>query len=961
MAEGGSSPLRDPGGLHMYNINGGTHKLAELIPQPSMGVGLSNPSVNDLGLFSDNMSSAYQTDTGLQNNSYIQVEPLKYNDQIGMFDEMKRQPTQMHSQAYFTNLDNLNNPNMYEQGSENSFAGNSDLYKASSGNLGGYIEMLGNSDSLMNIKQEKPDYNDHINLPTNNHSPETSYATNTCVGDWNYYNAVPNTNNYHEVHPPNAGNYSMFNIQSSVPSFNPPPSYSGTNMQSTLPSNVDIHNQSKKITQSILGLDWNQENLYKSRLYSNIEVENTTRKRKNENTGQRGGKSRRKRSNELGSHSKTVASILMSDDKSSVFKKDDSASKSPVLNVLDSAERNSLVTKLMDNLRTTVQFESFCLSFPRTKKKENAFRRKVLATANLVQSIPAIDVRSGTFPVNYLMGATKLLANFNMALKKTGTKNASSSDDGNECNTENKNASVSQVEENLPHSIFWVLKIGDHLISANWEGQFVMAMNPVLEVLTVSIFQFQPNFTMEGITCLQQCKLSKDLAKDILENMEMFEVSRQLRCDINLKKVVQLYLYKPYDEQNEGCLIIEVSEKPQYYQRWLHTSAIDKNKWQERNSFLSKASDSSSNYTISIGGLVSELNEVVALMLANNEELKEIYEVGKDKSFEIVPSNGFTAEGDKLKENGDYKTVVSSRSQRHKKCIRKLGSNVIKLRKEIVEVLKANSITDLSESPSNNLDVKEEGNVDVSLGLHFNPQVCGCFSDYVNYSCDSASELNSILNQKIQPKHHGYYENDFELEKVPNSNIDELTVGTLMSSKCSDAVYFSFCTKVIGQVGYDHHCSACRKCRTMHYWHCNNCDQCSESVSICVFCGHIRNDQSRSVIKPLSVFRSQLVTGTISEDDIKEQWVYMLNLPDEDVLDLNNIPCDVDDTDSMEYNSSNAMVDQLGLLNPVGFLLGQPLTGASRRYRRHKGVSFEGKSPAKSASQTSTGSSCSVQ
>lgn len=956
MAEGGSPPVRDPGGLHMYNINGGAHKLAELVPQPTVGVGLNNLGVNELGMYSDNISSGYQSEAGLQNN-YIQVEPMRFNDQVGMYDDLKTQSSQMPSQSYFTNLDNLNNPsNMYEQSTENAYNSTTDMYKSGAGSMGGYIEMLGNSDTMMAIKQEKPDYSDHIGLSTNNHSPETTYASNTCVNEWNYYNAVPNSNNYQEVNPPPmAGNYAMFSVPPNPHSFNPSPMYSGSEMPATLPSNVDIHNQSKKITQSILGLDWNQENLYKSRLYSNMDLENNGRKRKGDSTGNRNVKSRRKKSNDLGSHSKTVASILMSDNNVAVSNKDDSAGKA---NLLDSGGRNSLVSKLMDNLRTTVQFESFCLSFPRTRRKENAFRKKVLATTTLVQSIASKDIRSSTFPVSYLMGATKLLANFNMALKNMDAKIAVPNDEGDECNTESMNFSVGQVEENLPHSIFWVLKVGDHSISANWEGQFVMAVNPIQAVLTISIFQFQPNFSNEGILCLQQAKLSKDLANDIMENMELFEVSRQLRCDINLKKVIQLYLYRPYGEQNEGCLVIEVSEKPKYFQRWLHTSAVDKNKWRERTSFISKESEKS-NQIICIGGLVTELNEVVALMLANSSELKQVYEIGINKTFEIVPSNGFTSD-DKSNGNSEDKEIVSTRSHKHKKCIRKLGSNVIKLRKEILEVLNTHRIKDLTDFQTNNLDVKEEGNVDVSLGIYFKDHVCKCFSDYVNYSCDSANELNSILQRKILPEIHGFNEHDFDLKKVPGGDIHQITVGNLLSSGCSDIVYFSFCAMDVGQLGHEHHCSACRKCRTLRLWHCANCDRCSESKSICVYCGHVRDDQSKCVIKPLSVFRSQIVNGTISVDDIKEQWLLMLNLPDNDLVDLSRPYFDCEDTDSMEYNSTNAMIDQLGLLNPVGFLLGQPLTGASRRYRRHKGVSLGEKGPVKSGGQSS-GSSCSVQ
>ncbi|KAH3846156.1 hypothetical protein DPMN_088453 [Dreissena polymorpha] len=70
--------------------------------------------------------------------------------------------------------------------------------------------------------------------------------------------------------------------------------------------------------------------------------------------------------------------------------------------------------------------------------------------------------------------------------------------------------------------------------------------------------------------------------------MEQFEVSRQLRCDVNLTKVKQLYLYRPSAVSDIGCLVLETTEKPTFFQKWLHTSAEDKNKWHKRKDFFSK-------------------------------------------------------------------------------------------------------------------------------------------------------------------------------------------------------------------------------------------------------------------------------------------------------------------------------------------------------------------------------------
>lgn len=934
----------------MYSLNGGNHKMAELVPQSPVVMGMSGQPGVELGIYGDTSMPDYSMD----DTSYIDVEPLNFNDSNRMYEELKR-PSSSHMQPFFGNLDNMHSAsNIFEQNSSG-FSSLPDLFKNNSDGMSGYIDMLGSSESLLTIKQEKPDYHENRTMGIGNHSQETNFVANTCVEDWNYYNSMSNSNSFQNGPAHSPSGYGSFNMQAG-------PSYHSNIINNTpvvpqLPTNIDIHNQSKKITQSLLGTEWSSDTTYNPKLYSNHEIETTGRKRKNESdrvTG-KGAKSRRKKLNDIGGHSKTVASILMSDNTAG-FK---TAKHSPNdACILDSSERNALVSTLMDNLRTTVLFESFCLSFPRTDAKENAFRYKVLGTANTIDTIMTKWITSKPFPANFLMGASKCLSNFNTALKNSGNKGVND-DEFN--NIDGRNRSIDQVEEHLPHSMIWVIKTGDKSLTASWEGQFVAAVNPIQSILSISVFQFLPSFSGEGIKCLQHSKLSKDLANDIVENMEQFEVSRQLRCDINLQKVVQIYLYKPNGEQNEGCLILEVTENPHYFQRWLHTSADDKNKWRERPSFILEP-NGVTHPIVWIGGLVSELNELVALILESCQELKPVYEMGIGQPFQILQINGLAAATQNGAEKITKNNIVMNRLQRQKKTGRKLGSNAVKLRTEISEVLKSYSIIETTAEGfcSNSYDGREDSSGDISLCIILDGGLCGCFRDYINYVCDSAVELNSILQQKVYPRNYGYYENDFNLSLVPGGNIDNITTGELISSRCSEVVYFSFCAKEIGQLGYERHCSACRKCRTMRYWHCYACDRCTESRLVCEFCGHLRDDQSRCMIKPLSVFKSQVVAGTLSMEDIKKKWLSALDLPDDDIINLYPPAIDMNYTDMVEYNSDNAMVDQLGLLNPVGFLLGQPLAGASRKHRRYKTGQSCDLMPLKSGAH-SAASACTMQ
>lgn len=957
MADGGSPPLGDPGGLHVYNMNGSSHKMAELVlgePPGSLSSSLNcqdRPNIDHYGdgVIFPSGSNMQQTSHA---QSYLSMEPISYTEP-GVYEELKRPSQPLQSLPYFNSIDSSV---MYD----------SFKTEAPANNMPGYIDMLSNSETIMNIKREKPEYTE-MTISNNSNSSDIPFSSNACASDWNFYNPLSGNGHfsnhasapasYGYLAPQNqsyASNMMFNNTQSVEPSFQ---------------SNDDIHFQSQKITQSILSSEWGAETLYKSHLYSNLAIDSNNRKRRSDGEKSKVSKSKRKKSSsDLGAHSKTVASILLSENSKTTLKS--GASSSSTDSVLDSTARNTLVSCLMDNIRSTVQFESFCLSFPRSDFKETGFRQKVSATVNLVQNIAAVEIKSDPFPQAFIMGAHKVITNFRNALKNTTNSFSSASD----TEIDNINLSMEQVEEHLPHSMVWVVQLRNSLLTANWEGQIVAGINPVQNLLSISVFQFQPSFSTEGINCLRQTKLTKELADDIKQNMEQFEVSRQLRCDINLNSVAQLYLYKVHGDTEEGCLILELTENPQFYQRWLHTSAEDKNKWRKRKNFFTQA-DVGEMEVVCIGGLVSELNELVAFILASDPGFEGLYETGINVPFSYDPKGGLhknhvmNKHQNKSQDNdieSHANSVDQKKLSRNKKAVRKLGSNANKLRKEILEVLRHHNILeqDSFEKILANASVKgdkENNSVDVCLGISLD-QTCSCFQDYVNYSCDSATELNTILEMELQPRAFGYYEKDFDLTKVPDENIDKLKVGQLISCKCSEVVYYSFCKREVGQLGYDTHCSKCHVCRTVKFWHCESCDQCTESRSVCVYCGHLRNDQTRCVIKPLSVFKSEVSSAQlVSLDDIKQEWTLSIQQPDDDVLNMPPPNMDTSSAEFVEYNSKNAMVDQLGLLNPVGFLLGQPSVGASRKFRRYKGGQLNDIVPQVKKGGQSTGSGCSIQ
>ncbi|KAH3845840.1 hypothetical protein DPMN_088130 [Dreissena polymorpha] len=133
------------------------------------------------------------------------------------------------------------------------------------------------------------------------------------------------------------------------------------------------------------------------------------------------------------------------------------------------------------------------------------------------------------------------------------------------------------------------------------------------------------------------------------------------------------------------------------------------------------------------------------------------------------------------------------------KNTRNLERNVQKLRKEIVAVLVNHNIAAVEQSDydKHSNDVigdKDCLNDEISLGIRVDDGVCPCLQDFVNFSCDSAIELNATLEKELQPRAFGFYEEDFDMSRVPGADIDRLKIGELISNRYSELVFYSFYT-----------------------------------------------------------------------------------------------------------------------------------------------------------------------
>ena len=934
MTEDGTTlPLLE-GSLQVFNLD--PPNLSEYL-----STSVTDQQLSPNGMYPGNHSNPVvggDLIAGMDNNigGGMGCDPLLLSPDLNLQHYSQDQKTLMGSGYY----DNRYSNTMYSQPLQNLEPGR-DLFKNGLGEKTGYVDMLNGSTDGTMIKKEKVDFDGNYGGMLQSESAnDMPYPPNTCVSDWNYYHNT-NTSPSSYMQPMHSYPQNMHYQTSSMPN----------NLNHSHPnfgfSNLDLHNQAKKITQGILETSWSSENLYKSQVYSNMANESIAsgmvRKRKQQPSNDSGPSRVRKRktsSSNLGGHSKTVASILLSEQNQPVYIGKGKAQNGDVdANLLDSTARDEFVTLLMNNLRTTVQFESFCLSFPRNEKEESAFKHKVAITANLVSCVDDKAIRSAVFPEIHTRIAEKNVLAFKQALSKTEKKTEIKSEIENPRKTV-LNCTAEMVEEQMPHSMLWAIHLNSEILTANWEGQFVASVNPIDATLYCSMFQFSPAVSSEGVKSLHQARMTKELAQDLIQNMQQFEVSRQLRLDVDLQSVKQMYLHAPSGDENEAVFVLEFEREPEFYQRWLHTSAEDKNKWQKRSSFFSeKSTPIGARQYLYLGGLLSELNELVALMFATIPSLKDTYQMGlysefrKPTNLDELFQNDATARP-AVSSSTDIKIRKPRNSPQN---LRNSNVPFQKLRQEVIEILVHFRILDSYELETYfGLNSITQEMCNESLDISFDDDISECFKDYINYKCESARELTQFLEMPVMARKFGFAESDYHLERLGDQDIDSMTIAELTRTKCSDTVYYSFCRKEVGQLGHDRHCSKCHQCTTWKYWHCKICNKCSEGSRICQYCGHSCDNPEKVVIKPLSVYKTELEQGAVSMDNIKPDWSKSLTQSENDIVKWS--PPDINqantDNGSLEYNTHNAMRDQLGLLDPVGFMFGQ--TAASRKHRRSK-------------------------
>jgi len=100
-----------------------------------------------------------------------------------------------------------------------------------------------------------------------------------------------------------------------------------------------------------------------------------------------------------------------------------------------------------------------------------------------------------------------------------------------------------ETDNDLPHSAVFVVSDLTSTVKSSYAGQIVTCVNPVSKIMSISFFTYMPSYSDQSQEFIFQRKMNEELCRKIDRNLEMFEVSRQLRMDIPLNALSRVHLW----------------------------------------------------------------------------------------------------------------------------------------------------------------------------------------------------------------------------------------------------------------------------------------------------------------------------------------------------------------------------------------------------------------------------------
>ncbi|XP_052103646.1 uncharacterized protein LOC127737153 [Mytilus californianus] len=574
------------------------------------------------------------------------------------------------------------------------------------------------------------------------------------------------------------------------------------------------------------------------------------------------------------------------------------------LHIKTKVDRQAFVMKIMKAFKCNSLYDSFCFTLPRSKDTIDGYNMTVNGILSLADQcrFGLIESTTMNFPNDESIDfAEGVVEDMRKRYKELCGGGENSNNDSHHSSEESTSSILEkEVDNDLPHNIIFMVSDGIKDIVSTWSGQFQVSTNPVTYIMSLRMFDYKPSFSNNICPVSRQKQLTEELCQDIINEMEKFECSRQLRLDVDFRTFESLTFFKC--SENEALLLINIRSPATFCQRLVNTSAIDRNDWQPRDNFLPFEHGCYQDYVLALGGVVSELSRIAAQITVAcpsvkilNKDINEflLYHIsvdslGKYRNLEI--------------DNRHRKSINLSVDRRNS-IIDVLERNHILLKNKCEELRKNITITEINPrigSECNCLD-----------GTDFHP----CFADYLNYKCLDVSELEHQLSrrcnilEKIADARHSDY----------NPDSQNISVAQYLASNSDSKFYYSFCSSEI--VPSDTwHCKVCGKCNQENEWHCPKCDKCSKAQPACQHCGYAGYTY---IIKPGSVDESTAP---------KLEW--KINLSTTDVPDW-SVTLD-HSTEKASFSMDDFMQDEFGLIDPMAFLLGSEARGGGNRQGRRR-------------------------
>ncbi|XP_062511320.1 uncharacterized protein LOC134187216 [Corticium candelabrum] len=400
-----------------------------------------------------------------------------------------------------------------------------------------------------------------------------------------------------------------------------------------------------------------------------------------------------------------------------------------------------------------------------------------------------------------------------------------------------------------PLSIWLPLPVGGFYFQAAFPGQGTVRLDGGQSVLEYELLLYRP----DGVGNNEDDTVR---ANQVISQWAIFKYSRIVRICVPLDSIVALSFHR-LGQQSLAMLCVEVNQTPRF--EWqLVLEALGIGQSRDRDDFTphEAASRCGRHY---IFANVDSLAEFVVWLLSCNEGLRERQFLIRDMTRNISKEIGRHLKEDGVGQSGqksDRKSSVGSKSgglikmlarqqstsalQLWQKISKPVVSGKFRMshrwskqnivspgqtpRQAIIAVLVKHGLVSpaLHGAPPKDASDAEQlpfthnnflGNDD--LVKNFNP----CFVDYLNFLCEDASELDTILATVYDSRNN---------EGLENSIVTATQVLLAETHRLKSLdYYFSLCVRVALPCSEYKHCLRCHKCVSWRYWHCYACEMCS--------------------------------------------------------------------------------------------------------------------------------------